>query len=526
MKTVATLGCAAAVLSLCASAWPAVLNVPGQYPTIQAGINAAAIGDTVLVAPGTYIGNGNRDLQFSSSLPAKDITVMSSGGPWVTTIDCQGSSSSPHRGFVFQCCESSNSVVQGFTIQNGWALEGGAIYCLSSSPTITGNVIRANTGQDFGGGIRCASQSSPTITNNFILGNQSNAGGGICCYWYCIPTITGNLIEGNVSAGVGGGIEVYDGGPWQGPLISGNTIRGNSSGGGGGGIGLSNSYATIIGNRIEANVAQSGGGGGILCGISSSPIIDLNTIVGNSSGSWPGGGVYCHWQASPTIDINTFSGNSACYGGAIGCDMQCSPAVTNCILWADVASAPQEIYVGPIGCTITVDYSDVQGSWPGTGNINSDPKFVLPGQGDYRLLWGSPCIDAGDPTWPSDPDGTRCDMGAHPFDQSRQLTLYLSPHASHVSPGGQLGVTYTVINRQAQPVSFTVSSEGVLPNGNTVNVLGPTTYTLPANFTAQRLFSHHVPGAAPVGNYLYRSKVTPPGSPNPYDQDQFAFLIP
>jgi len=520
MKTMATFVCAAAVLSLCASAWPAVLNVPSQYPTIQAGITAAAVGDTVLVAPGTYTGNGNRDLQFSSSLPPKDITVMSSHGPWVTIIDCQGSSSNPHRGFIFQCCESSNAVVHGFTIQNGWAYDGGGIYCLSSGPTITGNVIKANTAQYNGGGIYCNQSSHPWITNNFILDNDAGAGGGICCWTNCSPTITGNWIEGNSAVGDAGGICFYSS-SWG--LVSGNTIKLNTADRGGG-IGCSGSSPSIIGNRIEMNVAESWGGGGIACWWLSFPIIDLNTIVGNTSLSDPGGGVYCH-QSSPTLDINTFSGNVAPYGGAIGCDYYASPAVTNCILWADSAGTFQEIYLG-LFATVTVDYSDVQGGWSGTGNINADPKFVLPGQGDYRLRWGSPCIDAGDPTWPSDPDGTRCDMGAHPFDQSRQLTLYLTPHASHVTPGGQLGVTYTVINRQAQPVPFTVSSDAVLPNGNTVNVLGPSNYTLPANFTAQRTFTHNVPAVAPVGDYLYRSQITPQGSPNPYDQDQFAFLSP
>jgi len=520
MKTVATLVCAAAVLSLCASAWPAVLNVPGQYSTIQAAIDACAVGDTVTVAPGTYNGSGNRDLDFNG----KDICVMSSNGPWVTIIDCQGSNMDPHRGFVFQNGETPAATVLGFTIQNGWAWDGGSIYCLSSSPTITGNVIHANTANYHGGGVSCQDASYPVITNNFVLGNQAyhGNGGGIFCYLDCVPTISGNLIEGNVAQGPGGGIYLQSS---SGGTISANTIRWNTTNNWGGGIACGQVSPTIFNNRIDGNTATCGGGGGIGC-LQASPIIKLNTIVGNAIAGWPGGGVDCWDQSSPTLDMNTITGNTASSGGAISSNWNCHPVVTNCILWGNFG-APPEISVGPYpNSSITVTYSDVQGGWAGTGNINAAPLFAAPALQECRLLWGSPCIDAGDPAGSPDPDGTRCDMGAHFFDQTRQLTLYLTPHAGHVAPGGQLSVTYTVINRQAIFLPFTVSSDVVLPNGNTVNVMGPSTRTIPATFTVQRLLTHNVPAAAPVGNYLYRSQVDVPGNPHPDDQDQFTFLIP
>ena len=74
--------------------------------------------------------------------------------------------------------------------------------------------------------------------------------------------------------------------------------------------------------------------------------------------------------------------------------------------------------------TVTISYSDVSGTgiYPGTGNILADPLFLNPAARDYRLLPNSPCIDAGDPAAPHDPDGTRADMGAVSFDLS-----YLSP---------------------------------------------------------------------------------------------------
>ncbi len=74
-------------------------------------------------------------------------------------------------------------------------------------------------------------------------------------------------------------------------------------------------------------------------------------------------------------------------------------------------------------------YSNVQSSWSGTGNlINAQPFFVNPYGEDFNLMPYSPCIDAGSPLSPLDPDSTITDMGAHYFDQNQpqgicQVTL-------------------------------------------------------------------------------------------------------
>jgi hypothetical protein len=61
---------------------------------------------------------------------------------------------------------------------------------------------------------------------------------------------------------------------------------------------------------------------------------------------------------------------------------------------------------------IQVRYSDLSEAWAGTGNIEADPMFASPESHDFHLLPGSPCIDAGDPASPEDPDATRADIGA------------------------------------------------------------------------------------------------------------------
>ena len=96
----------------------ATIHVPADQPTIQAGINIAIVGDTVLVADGIYTGAGNRDIDFGG----KNIVLKSENGPDVTIIDCQGTESEPHRGFYFHSGEDSTAVVDGFTIRGGFGL--------------------------------------------------------------------------------------------------------------------------------------------------------------------------------------------------------------------------------------------------------------------------------------------------------------------------------------------------------------------------------------------------------------------
>ena len=198
--------------------------VPEQYGTIQAAIDNSDDGDTVLVAPGTYTGDGNRDIDFKG----KSITVKSEYGPESCIIQCggryqAGDRSNPiepeyHRGFNFHSHEDANSVVQGFTVTQGYmgTLHGGAFHCIESSPIIRDCIIVGNSART-GGGIY-AYRSDILVENCVIKENiasfspknwfdyspGSTEGGGIC-----IPRgnakLRNCLVVGNAATRFGGG---------------------------------------------------------------------------------------------------------------------------------------------------------------------------------------------------------------------------------------------------------------------------------------------------------------------------------
>ncbi len=174
------------------------------FDAIQEAIDAAETGTTVTVLDGTYTGAGNRDINFNG----KPITLRSLNGPANCIIDCQQLG----IGFEFSSEEWTDSIVDGFTIINGYDDDqgkgGGGIYCRDSSPTIT-NCVITNCKAWRGGAIFCDSANS-TITNCTISANESlyDDGGGICC-WFSSPTIADCTISYNTSNYGAAGMSFY-----------------------------------------------------------------------------------------------------------------------------------------------------------------------------------------------------------------------------------------------------------------------------------------------------------------------------
>ena len=206
-----------------------------QITTLQAGIDSAAAGDTVLVAGGTWGGAGNRDLDFNG----KDLVLKSVLGADQTTIDSGGSPAEPHRAFDFHSGETVQAVVEGFTITGGVLTGGqstgsgtGIRIRQGSGVTVLDCVVAGNVSVDdvSGGGISVEENSELVLTRCSLIGNTAVAGAGLGCLGGSTVTITDCLITGNQ----GGGIFCDD----QGTTLDviGTTISGNMADSVGGGI--------------------------------------------------------------------------------------------------------------------------------------------------------------------------------------------------------------------------------------------------------------------------------------------------
>lgn len=311
-----------------------IITVPVNFATIQGAINAAADGDTVEVQPGVYFENinfrGKKIVVTSLFYLANDTSYIGS-----TVIN----GSQPAFADTASCVlivsgEDSTTVLQGFTITGGngtrWLDEHGA-----------------GTYRE-GGGILIA-ESSPVIRFNVITYNYA--------------TVT----TGSSGAG-GGGLRIGDGNP----RILNNNISYNQARYGPG-IVLNYTGAIIKNNLIAYNTGgQSYNGGGAIWG-NNSPASGLPKIIEN----------------------NMIFSNHATVGTGGVLNLNSSMILRNNILWRN-SSSVNNSQVYPLGALAVtqVTYSDVQGGYAGSGNIDSDPLFA--DTVSFLLQPVSPCVDAGD----------------------------------------------------------------------------------------------------------------------------------
>jgi predicted outer membrane repeat protein len=379
------------------------LWVPYEYPTIQSAIDAAVNVETVIVADGTYTGDGNRDIY----LYQKAITVRSENGPENCIIDCQGTEQERHRGFKFRYCWNY-PVLDGFTIMNGYGPPdddhesvGGGIYCYKSAPIIKNCILFRNTAMQ-GGGIRAYASSKPQIYNcKFIENTAIGSGGGFSNYYYGDPVFDRCIFISN-NASSGGAIHC-------------SRVYHDSN------QGISN--CLIAGNKA----ARGGGAYNHACEIN---YVNC-TFVGNCA-TEAGSAILFHFYNERSYIFNSIVWGNISYS-AIGYDDQIffgNPGIYySCIEDREKEGTNHNYY--PMFRSL--------GYWDNnfTPEDITDDYFVL---GDYHLLSDSPCIDVGDPSFvPSENEtdldgrpriiGNRVDMGAYEFTPPVKVSVDIKPGA-------------------------------------------------------------------------------------------------
>lgn len=231
-------------------------RVPSEFGDIQSALDFAESGDTVLVAPGIYIGNANKRLDFGG----RSIRLTGEQGAASTIIDCEQAG----RAFDFNDGEGASAVVDGFTIRNGhvfydWeSYNGGGIRVSGASPTLRNLVIESCRARGAGGGIVLGNSQSQlsniTLRDNEAYGDVYGNGGGLAVFGGT-PVLSGLLVHDNLAAEDGGAL-YFSGGTSQ---LTQSTLSDNRADRGGAlalGYGATLSLARLI---VSFNSAASGG---------------------------------------------------------------------------------------------------------------------------------------------------------------------------------------------------------------------------------------------------------------------------
>jgi hypothetical protein len=466
------------------------------YTALQPALDEATAGDQIWVAAGTYkptheslpgdprsatfqLKNGVAlyggfdpsvgDIEFGDRDWAANATILSGDlGNWGNPADNSYHVFYHPAGLALD----ATAVLDGFVITGGYA--------------------RGANPHDRGGGMYNEG-SSPTVLHCTFVGNSAATGGGMANYDSSSPTVTDCTFSEN-EAGIGAGMANYNS---SSPTVTHSSFLDNDCGSGnGGGMFSDHSSPTVSGCIFAGNTAASGGGMYNYTG--SSPIV-TNCIFAGNSATANGAGLKNHAATAPVVTNCTFWGNSADDNGGGIYNAYSNLTATNCILWGDT---PDEIDYD--GAAPVVNYSDIQGGYAGTGNIDEDPQFEDAANGDVDLLAGSTCIDTGtngapqlpatdfegDPRiWDGDFDGTAtADMGADEF-AFHTLALQLAGDGSGIveqSPEGtrlEHGTVVTLTAIANTGSSFAEWSGGVVGTANPITLTMDMDKAVTATFT-------------------------------------------
>jgi len=340
------------LLAWSAASHASTILVPDDDPTIQGGINLAAVGDTVQVACGTY---DEINIQMKSGVVLRGQPEQ----PDCVVIDCQNSGSGIICGTV-----DDTTVITGLTITNAFD----SAMKLTQSPVRISHVRFVDNESYFGGGIACT--SSDAVIEHCLF--QDNMGYG----------------DGAISA-YGSALSISDC----------DFIRNRGYVDGPGAIWCRYSSPTITRCRFIDNLSDTFAGAVFAFDSSSLTIIDC-TFAGNSAPDDPGAISYPAWDAGlQVITGSTFYGNEGSSTIRVGI---AELSISNCIIAGNLAPAfAVTDSIPSINCTDI--HGNEGGDWTAPiadqlgqdGNIDLDPLFCAAAEGDLGLATASPCAPAG-----------------------------------------------------------------------------------------------------------------------------------
>jgi len=383
-----------------------ILQVPSdKYISISSAIDSAAHGDTIHVLTGVY----EENINFSGKkiFITSNFFISTDDSDIENTIIDGTSTSTVVR---FENSEDSTSVLNGFTIQNGYNYPGagggdgagGGISCINgSSPKLTNLVISENSSAN-GGGIFCFNNSNPILQNVVISENGVKySGGAISLDRQCFVQMENVTISGNVASQDGGGIFVKDSSKI---IISRGNIYENVSYWSGGAIFASLKSSIELSNTEIVDNYTSGSGGGINV-VNSTLNLYRVLIAGNIAYDAAAFSVVNNsyvYMLNSTISSNlVLPTNGPIEIGGIWVDNS-SLELANSIMWDN---SGLEIFM--TNSNLAMAFSNIEGDSSQIGkdqesqlfllegNISESPLFADSGSYDFRLTGESPCIDAG-----------------------------------------------------------------------------------------------------------------------------------
>lgn len=405
------------------------LAVPGAYPTIQDAMAASSSGDRILLAAGTYPEN--------LVLPIYSIEIVADSGPAI--ID-GGGTGDVLRGFL---ASTSTLTLRGITITG--SLDDGNTSTAGYGLHVTGGTLHLDDvtvidndfgvwmagGQDhlvenctFDGqqrhGIRFQGPVGDiTVRDTLFTRNHAFSGGGGLAILAPVNSYSSDAVvercefDLNESAAYGAGA-YFEG--LDEVLLSQCLFSHNDTGFGGALVIAPCNDFRAVDCRFFGNSAVQGGGALIDLGSHAGALVTFDRCLFVDNIVTETGGAISASVNTGQIALNRCTiANTISNGTTAVRANNHHVLVENSIVFGNSPGSPFSALAG----SVTVRYSDIEGGYAGEANIDLDPLFTDPANGfQYSLQAGSPCIDAGDPAHPLDPDGSVVDMGAIPFDTS------------------------------------------------------------------------------------------------------------